>query len=200
MKFLSTLFLLLALNTFSQGYTATNDPYKGHVTLSEKSDKHIIEFIDSILDKNPHRNSGVFGELKVIFKLDSVSRVYDLEILNSVDPYYDSLVINSFYEMPENYFDHLKKHQFYGIYVQLGKDKYYNKFMNGWMLLADNKTIKSEKIFSKLLTKAPNNSRVMFSLGKSMLKNGKKKGLEYIEKAAEKGDVKALKYLEKNEP
>lgn len=200
MKYLSILFFLFAQNAFSQGYTANNDPYKGHVTLSEKSVKHIIAFIDSILDKKPHRNSDVFGELKAIFKLDSVSRVYDLELLNSVDPYYDSLVINSFYKMPENYFGHLKNHQFYGIYVQLGKDKYNNKFMNGWILLADGKTIESEKIFSKLLNKAPNNSLIMLRLGQSMLKNGKKKGLEYIKESASKGDIEAIKYLEKNEP
>jgi len=200
MKILSTLFFLLALNTFSQGYIATNDSYKGHITLSEKSSKHIIKFIDSILDKNPHHNSYVFGELKVIFKLDSVSRVYDLELLNSVDPYYDSLVINSFYQMSESYFDHLKNHQFYGIYVQLGKDKYNNKFMNGWILLADGKTIKSEKIFFKLLNKAPNNSLIMLRLGQSMLNNGKKEGLEYIKESAQLGDIKAIKYLEKKEP
>ena len=201
MRLLFTISLFLSLNVFSQGYSSINEPYKGHVTLTkERGAKHITKFIDSIINKNPHHNSEVFGKLKIIFKIDSLYRIYDAEVLYSVDPYYDSIVINNLTKISRSNLDHLKIDKFYGVSFQFGKDKYINKFFNALILFADNKTVKSERKFYKLLTKAPQNSRVLFYLGKSMLENGKKKGLGYIEKAANNGDIDAREYLKKKKP
>ena len=106
--------LISSLNCFSQNYSYKPDPYKGHESINKYTGAQPIQtYVDSLVSSISNQDNKSFGEVKIIFKFDTTYLAQEVEVINFVDPYFDSLVSSSFLKMGKAQFKHLKTNKVY---------------------------------------------------------------------------------------
>ncbi|MES2555584.1 MAG: hypothetical protein V4604_05495 [Bacteroidota bacterium] len=137
-----------------------------------------------------------FGEIQVLFGIDSAHRINSLRLVQVVHPTFDSLVLATLNECDSTYFTELNTDCNYRISMWLGDKKASSQFDAIMMLMADGNYKKASNYTREALRKSPTNSRMLYYAGRSQLELGKPEGRKFIIHAAQIGDEAAFEYLE----